>query len=144
VLLSVTNCFRFHLVVLKARNMNVLGLEKFRMNTIQTEEENFVCLHVERTLAGAVENEEHLGCLRERNEEKNTENLIRNFVIIYAFYPIHYFLGRLTDAWLLQEHMNFLEVEKLFKDGTVNTTELIWTGKYFSKCFYNKSDITLQ
>jgi len=65
--------------VLKARNMNVLGLEKLRMNTMQTEEEIFVCSRVERTLVGAVENEEHLGGLRERNEEKNTESLIRNF-----------------------------------------------------------------
>jgi len=86
--------------------MNVIGLEKFRMNTIQTEEENFVCSLVERDLVGAVENEKHLGGLRERNEEENTGNLIRNFLIIYTFYLLHDFLGLLIDAWLLQEHMN--------------------------------------
>lgn len=41
--------------------MDVLGLEKFRINTIQTEDENIVCSPVERALVGAVENEEHLG-----------------------------------------------------------------------------------
>jgi len=44
--------------------MNVLGLEKFIMNTIETEDENFVSSRVERTLVGAVEDEEHLGGLR--------------------------------------------------------------------------------
>lgn len=86
--------------------MNVLGLEKFRMNTIQTKDENFVCLRVERTLGGAVENEELLGGLRARKEQKNTENLIRKFLIIYNFYLILDFNGPLIDTWLLQECMN--------------------------------------
>jgi len=74
--LSVTNCFLFHLVVLKARNMNVLGLEKFRMNTIQTEDENFVFSRVERTLVGADENEEHLGGLRERGRNRRIQKIL--------------------------------------------------------------------
>jgi hypothetical protein len=86
--------------------MNVRVLEKFRMNTIQTEDENFFCSSMERTLVGAVENGEHLGGLRERKEQKNTENLIRKFLIIYTFYLILDFHGPLIDTWLLQEYMN--------------------------------------
>jgi hypothetical protein len=86
--------------------MNVLWLEKFRMNTIQTEDDNFVCSRVERTLGGFVENKELLGGLRERKEQKNTENLIRMFLIIYNSYLILDFNGPLIDPWLLQEFMN--------------------------------------
>lgn len=56
--------------------MNVLGLEKFRMNTIQTEDENFVFSRVERTLVGADENEEHLGGLRERGRNRRIQKIL--------------------------------------------------------------------
>jgi hypothetical protein len=76
------------------------------MNTIQTEDENFVCSRVEGTLVGTVDNEEHLSDLRERKEQEDTENMIRKFLLIYTLYLILDYHGPLIDTWILQEYMN--------------------------------------
>jgi hypothetical protein len=68
---------------------------------------------VENTLAGAVENEEHSDGLRMRKELDDTENLIRDCLIIYTFYLILDFHGHLIDIYLLQEYMNCSQAEKL-------------------------------
>jgi len=53
--------FPFSFGGVESKKYECSRLEKFRMNTIETEYYNFVCSRVERTLGGAVENEEHLG-----------------------------------------------------------------------------------
>jgi hypothetical protein len=74
-------------------------------------------------LVGAVENEEYLDGLREREregerererkEQKNRVNLIKTVLKLYTFYFILDSHGPLIDTWLLQEYMNCWESEKL-------------------------------
>lgn len=55
------------------------------MNTIQTDDEKFVRSRVERTLVGAVENDEHLGGIREEGTEdyrKSDKKVLNNLYIL--------------------------------------------------------------